>query len=174
MTDLRPPDWNTTINYGTLHIKLDSIKPAWSLMKLRSSHTGKQLNIKACVNFLLLSTVGFLPSYIASIVMLYRNVLYAYILDAYIANNVANKVCNIIRIKFDNIWDLHLLLQNNFWYEIMPKICTLRTTQLVNPQYNNCYYKLKYNRLTIWFLSWCYSTNIRVKSVSKKLSQFMQ
>lgn len=28
------PDWNTTINYGTLHVKRDSIKPAWSLMKL--------------------------------------------------------------------------------------------------------------------------------------------
>lgn len=28
------PDWNTTINYGALHVKRDSIKPASSLMKL--------------------------------------------------------------------------------------------------------------------------------------------
>ncbi len=43
------PDWNTTINYGTLHIKVDSIKLARYLIKLPTRHTGEQLNIKGGV-----------------------------------------------------------------------------------------------------------------------------
>ena len=37
-------DWNTTINYGALHVKVDGIKLAWYLIKLQSKQTGEQLN----------------------------------------------------------------------------------------------------------------------------------